>query len=222
MLVNLEQVSTTLALSVARARRSAQRASLHRLYMHGDTSGHLVVVVGVLSTVGDFGCQFEAGKPYEPHDCRSTGTLAAYRRQRLRQSLRTSNAWQKQLVDVRFLVASCAAANSSTCAVPPPLYMPPLAADAVRLVQAEALEFGDVLLLAMGEDALGGCSRKYLLWLAHAVTQWPDAAFIALADDDVYIQWDHLGEELALQARVNPGSNELVYWGLLFWRYRRG
>ena len=90
---------------------------------------------------------------------------------------------------------------------------------ALAAAHAEAAAEGDLLMLPMHEDQLGGCSLKYVTWLALARTMHPRATFIALADDDVYIQFSHFVSELRRVVRNERRQREeLILWGFLFWR----
>ena len=113
---------------------------------------------------------------------------------------------------MRFVIAG-ACGNAANCTKEP--YARVADEAALAAVRDEAAREGDLELLSMHEDNLGGCSRKYVTWLANALERFPRATFIALADDDVYIQYEHLVGDLR-RVRMAPG--EPVLWGMIFWR----
>ena len=168
--------------------------------------GSPVVALGVLSTAYSFGCQQWKSRTR----CHGTGEHARLRRERLRHEFRTSAAKERGAVAMRFLLAG---ACGNTCSLEPYARRP--SPDEVSKVLQESKAEGDIELLPMQEDLLGGCSRKYLLWLQMALVRYPRALYIGLADDDVFIQFDHFAADLE---RIRSGPMEKVYWGQMFWR----
>lgn len=174
-----------------------------------------LVALGVLSTIQSFGCQFFMGRTR----CRTVPSQARWRRDRLRteHSQSTANA----TILLRFLIAGGRVPDAGQNASIPPLepYMRAASASDFAAAEAEAQRHGDLLFLPLHEDQLGGCSRKYLAWLRLAVDLHPHASFVALADDDVYIQFAHFSADMAHVHRYHrTSSDELIYWGFLFWR----
>lgn len=176
-----------------------------------------LVALGVLSTISSFGCQHFLGRTR----CRTVPAIAARRRQRLRAELRRSTPTTRRSVEMRFLVAGACGNTSrasSSCS-PPESYMRGASAAEQAVAWAEAAAEGDMLLLGTAEDPLGGCSRKYVIWFERALRLFPRAAFVGLADDDVYIQFSHFAADLdRFEHEERQSSDELVLWGFIFWR----
>ena len=166
-----------------------------------------LVALGVLSSVASFGrCQ----RAEAAQTCRGGRTAhdAAWRRQRLRAEHRRSGA--VHTVALRFLLAG----GDPHAAIEP--YMTAPSTRALAAAREEAAREGDLEFLPLHEDQLGGCSLKYVLWLERATALHPRADFIAIADDDVYIQFDHFEADLrrdSARARTEP-----ILWGFIFWR----
>lgn len=182
------------------------------------------MALGVLSTVQAFGCQYFMSKTR----CRTMPDVAASRRQRLRVELRAAPALgRNNVVALHFLIAgvcgnsssrATGGDNASSCGKHES-YMRRLSDDALAAAYAEQAREGDLHFLSTHEDQLGGCSLKYISWLEAALTLYPHAAFVALADDDVYIQFQHLAADLARVVTSERRSrDELILWGFLFWR----
>lgn len=87
--------------------------------------------------------------------------------------------------------------------------------EALQHTHAEAAETQDIVFLNMTESP-ARCSLKYLLWFELANKVYPAARFVALADDDTYIQLAHLEADLRLVDAQTAGQQ--VLWGLLMWR----
>ena len=166
--------------------------------------------LGVLSTVRSFGCKPSGGVMR----CRTTLAQAAARRARLRDEYHRSRIDPRSMV-LRFVVADACGVH---CPAREPYMRRPSRA-ALAAAEREAARHGDVVRLNATEDPLGGCSLKYLLWLEVALERWPTAVFIALADDDEYIQFPHLEAELRRVAQHERlSAEELILWGTIFWR----
>ena len=87
--------------------------------------------------------------------------------------------------------------------------------EALQHTRAEAAETRDIVFLNMTESP-ARCSLKYLLWFELATKVFPSSRFVALADDDTYIQLAHLEADLRLVDAQTTGQQ--VLWGLLMWR----
>lgn len=84
-------------------------------------------------------------------------------------------------------------------------------------VESEALrderrQHGDVVLLPMNESRFN-CAVKPLLWYQHCLEAFPNTRFLAIADDDAYVQLEHMEADL----RSLPTAERLIMWGLVMW-----
>ena len=80
----------------------------------------------------------------------------------------------------------------------------------------EAAKHGDMLLINTTEGRFT-CSRKYLLWMQHALQLFPSAEYIGIGDDDIYIQLDHFFADLS-GIRLDSRATKHIFWGLIMWK----
>ena len=87
----------------------------------------------------------------------------------------------------------------------------------VERAHEEHARHGDIAILNATESFFT-CPLKYLLWLRVAPSLFPSARWVTLADDDAYLQLDHLGAELARVEALTDATREPVLWGLITWK----
>ena len=80
----------------------------------------------------------------------------------------------------------------------------------------EAAKHGDMLLINTTEGRFT-CSRKYLLWMQHALQLFPSAEYIGIGDDDIYVQLDHFYADLK-SIGTHPAATSHVLYGLIMWK----
>ena len=78
----------------------------------------------------------------------------------------------------------------------------------------EQNQFGDIVFLQMNESRFM-CAIKPLLWYQYCLKAFPTARFIAISDDDAYLQLDHL--EADLRSLQDDAAERLILWGLVMW-----
>ena len=64
------------------------------------------------------------------------------------------------------------------------------------------------------------CAYKKILWFRHALSAFPSAEWLAIADPDAFIQLAHLAEDLrSVSVLVATGAaTRHVLWGLIMWK----
>ena len=87
-------------------------------------------------------------------------------------------------------------------------------AEVAPLVLAEQHTHGDLVTLNMTENFFE-CPRKYLLWLSVAPRLCPAARWIAMGDDDEYIQLSRFAMDLRLTQNLTDAERQPVLWGLI-------
>ena len=190
--------------SAARARFARSRPQTKAEALSPPTmdplQGAPLVALGLLSTAGSFGSSRDrAGRD------RNVVGGSTWRRARLRASARQSAAWRMGQVVMRFVLAG----NTLR-----PPYMRAGTPSDLSAARSEAAAHGDMVFLNASEDTFR-CAAKYLLWFRHVGSTWPAARFVAMGDDDTYIQFDHLEADLRLVRTQTAGEH--VLWGLLTW-----
>lgn len=122
------------------------------------------------------------------------------RRKRIREDSLRFVAYRKSIA-LRFVLAGATTRTN---------------AHALEEARMESRQHGDIVLLNTTEGRFT-CGRKYLLWLRAALDLFPSASYIALGDDDIYIQLDHFDADLH-SIRTNAFASRHVFWGLLMWK----
>ena len=79
---------------------------------------------------------------------------------------------------------------------------------------AEHSRYGDMIAVALNESVFH-CALKPLLWFAACAKVYPRASFYAVADDDTYLQLDHL--EADLRSVRAYGHSDHIMYGLVMW-----
>ena len=158
----------------------------------------ITVAVGVLSAFCQYG-SFAAGVWIPTAELRK-------RRDRLRE---TAAALAPRQLVLTFLMESPEAAK-----LPYMWRCKPKGAE--RAVREEAARTGDIMFLSNYSRDYFGCGWKYALWFKEAIRRYPSVKYIAAADDDTYIHFGHLLDELGTLHREHKG--ERLYWGMMLWR----
>eukprot|EP00966_Prymnesium_polylepis_P021231 488310-Prymnesium_polylepis.1 len=79
----------------------------------------------------------------------------------------------------------------------------------------EAAAQHDIVILNMSEAPFR-CGIKYIVWISHALAAFPRAKWIAVGDDDAFVQMEHLEADLRRVTNMTAGAPAL--WGLIMWR----
>ena len=82
-----------------------------------------------------------------------------------------------------------------------------------RLADLENATHGDMLRLETPEGATR-CWRKVVEWMRYALRRWPDAVYVGIADDDVYLSLSRLAYDLV---SIRAQGHRRVYWGQPMW-----
>jgi hypothetical protein len=155
----------------------------------------VTVAVGILSTLSAFSRR-----------ALSTGAHSFTRRMLVRN---TTSGLRAPDVALRFLVARPAESQKGGRRGG--------GGDYRARLRDEHARYGDLVLLNMTEHFLM-CPLKYLLWLRVAPTLFPSAKWVAAADDDIYLQLEHLSAELRLVSAMTNATTRPVLWGLITWK----
>ena len=150
------------------------------------------IALGVLSSA----ITYETG--------RTTASKCRQRRDRIRDAVRKFGT--ESGVVMRFLLSANYSRRASERTQE---------ANAALLLEAhrEAHAFGDIEFLDT-EESFHKCAWKKLLWYKVALQRFPSARYLAIADDDAYVQLAHLAADLRSVSTRSP----YALYGLILWK----